>query len=160
MKGLIKKTNGEWFVEYKMEVPTPIGHKSWWETLPLHPDDVEQIEKDAQVFDNIEARIACYPDVDFHEIEECPNYNGYHFGKDCSCKIGHITYAKLKTIQPTISDNFLIGPEGAFEWEEDGISDEEIEKAAKEYDRKSTRYGAKLIFIDAVNWYREQLKGK
>jgi hypothetical protein len=38
------------------------------------------------------------------------------------------------------------------------ISDEEIEKAAKEYDIKSTRWGAKTIFIDAIKWYKEQLK--
>ena len=38
------------------------------------------------------------------------------------------------------------------------ISDEEIQKAAKEYDIKSTRWGAKTIFIDAIKWYREQLK--
>ena len=40
------------------------------------------------------------------------------------------------------------------------ISDEEILKAAKEYDIKSTRWGAKTIFIDAVKWYQEQLKKK
>jgi hypothetical protein len=40
------------------------------------------------------------------------------------------------------------------------ISDEEIQKAAKEYDIKSTRWGAKTIFIDAIKWYREQLKSK
>ena len=38
------------------------------------------------------------------------------------------------------------------------ISDEEIEQAAKEYDIKSTRWGAKTIFIDAIKWYKEQLK--
>ena len=35
------------------------------ESLPLHPDDVKQIQQDAQVFDNIEARIAAYPEVEF-----------------------------------------------------------------------------------------------
>lgn len=38
------------------------------------------------------------------------------------------------------------------------ISDEEIENAAKEYDFQSTRYGAKTIFLDAIKWYKEQLK--
>jgi hypothetical protein len=33
--------------------------------LPLHPDDVKEIEQDAKIFDNIEARIAAYPDVEF-----------------------------------------------------------------------------------------------
>lgn len=40
------------------------------------------------------------------------------------------------------------------------LTDEEIEKAAKEYDIQSTRYGAGGIFIDACKWYREQLKLK
>lgn len=40
------------------------------------------------------------------------------------------------------------------------ISDEEIEKEAIEYDIKSTRWGAKTIFIDAIKWYKEQLKNK
>ena len=40
------------------------------------------------------------------------------------------------------------------------ISDEEIEIAAKEYDIKSTRWGAKTIFIDGIKWYREQLRNK
>ena len=38
------------------------------------------------------------------------------------------------------------------------ISDEEIEQAAKEYDRINTIYGARQVFVDAVNWYRESLK--
>jgi hypothetical protein len=36
--------------------------------LPLHPDDVKQIEEDSKTFDNIEARIAAYPDVDFEIV--------------------------------------------------------------------------------------------
>ena len=43
---------------------------------------------------------------------------------------------------------------------EQTISDEQIEQAAKEYDIKSTRWGAKTIFIDAIKWYKEQLKKK
>ncbi len=40
------------------------------------------------------------------------------------------------------------------------IPDEEIEKAAKEYDIKNTIWGAKLVFVDAIKWYKEQLKNK
>ena len=40
------------------------------------------------------------------------------------------------------------------------ISNEEIEIVAKEYDIKSTRWGAKTIFIEGAKWYREQLKNK
>ena len=38
------------------------------------------------------------------------------------------------------------------------ISDEEIQKAAKEYDIKSTIWKAKLVFMDAIEWYKDQLK--
>jgi hypothetical protein len=34
----------------------------------LHPDDVKQIEQDSYLFDNIEARIAAYPDVEFEKV--------------------------------------------------------------------------------------------
>jgi len=70
MKGKITKTDQGWMVEHNVDERTPIGHKSWWETLPLHPDDVKQINRDAQVFDNIEARIAAYPEVEFEIVKE------------------------------------------------------------------------------------------
>ena len=38
--------------------------------LPLHPDDVAQINEWAKVFDNIEGRIASSPEVEFN-ITEC-----------------------------------------------------------------------------------------
>ena len=60
MKGqLYKKKQPEgWYVTYDIDGFTKAE-------LPLHPDDVKQINRDAQVFDNIEARIAAYPDVEF-----------------------------------------------------------------------------------------------
>jgi hypothetical protein len=37
-----------------------------WKTYyPLHPADAAEIEADSKRFDNIEARIAAYPDVEF-----------------------------------------------------------------------------------------------
>lgn len=63
MKGKIHKTEEGWDVIY--------DQRTWQDPsaedgqLPLHPDDVKQINADAQVFDNIEARIAAYPDVEF-----------------------------------------------------------------------------------------------
>ena len=41
------------------------GNLSFVDSLPLHPADVEQIEADSKRFDNIEARIAAWPDVEF-----------------------------------------------------------------------------------------------
>ena len=65
MKGhLYKKKQPEgWYVTYDVDGFT----KS---ELLLHPDDVKQINRDAQVFDNIEARIAAYPDVEFEIVKE------------------------------------------------------------------------------------------
>ena len=40
------------------------------------------------------------------------------------------------------------------------ISDEKIKQAAKNYDRINTIWGANVVFIDAVKWYRESLKNK
>ena len=85
MVGTIRKTEKGWMMEYKVDEKTPIGHKSWWENLPLHPDDVRQINDDAKVFDNIEARITAYPDVEFDIVN-------MGFGPDDNI----LTYAKLK----------------------------------------------------------------
>ena len=39
MKGTLTKTEKVWFVQYMAYDKTPIGHKSWWERLPLYPLD-------------------------------------------------------------------------------------------------------------------------
>jgi hypothetical protein len=62
MKGKIHKTEQGWVVQY--------GVINSIRSLPLHPDDVKQINRDAQVFDNIEARIAAYPEVEFEIVKE------------------------------------------------------------------------------------------
>ena len=152
MKGKLHKLEKGWVVEYLIDERTPIGHKSWWEELPLHPQDVKEIERDAKVFDNIEARIAAYPDVDFEIVKE-----------------DILTWARLT---PYVSDDFQIGPDGAYEHvdvkeealqflatqaQELGfydIPDEEIQKAADSglYDGYS--------FTDGAKWYRDQIKNK
>jgi hypothetical protein len=76
MKGNLYKTDQGWVVEYAKHAE-----------LPLHPDDVKQINKDAQVFDNIEARIAAYPDVEFEIVSGFDNNGPDHFPQ----------YAKIKT---------------------------------------------------------------
>lgn len=66
MKGKLVKQENQWYIQYKMDsdlIATDGG------LIPLNPYDVEQIEEDAKRFDNIEARIAAYPDVEF-VIEE------------------------------------------------------------------------------------------
>lgn len=64
MKGKLIKTEQGWMVG------TVSKTNICSELSPLHPDDVKQINADAQVFDNIEARIAAYPDVEFETINE------------------------------------------------------------------------------------------
>ena len=93
MKGTLHKTESGWIVIYDEVLGKNIVKKNQ-NALPLHPDDVKQIVEDSKIFDNIEARIAAYPDVLFYILEECPHFD--HFGKDCSCKSGFIKYAKLK----------------------------------------------------------------
>ena len=82
MKGKIHKTEQGWVVEYAKHAE-----------LPLHPDDVKQINRDAQVFDNIEARIAAYPDVEFEIVEEDEQdrYTNGEWARSYST----YTYAKL-----------------------------------------------------------------
>jgi hypothetical protein len=102
MKGFLEKGEGGWFVCYvalsKHDVGTIIKE------LPLHPDNIKEIKEIKELsesFDNLEARIFANRGVDFTIVEECFNYDGKHFGKDCGCKEGFVQYAKIK-----ISDKF------------------------------------------------------
>lgn len=61
MKGKLCKTSIGWEVSY-------IDEMNIQKSLPLHPTNVKQIEQDTIVFDNIEARIQSWPDVDFFPI--------------------------------------------------------------------------------------------
>jgi hypothetical protein len=94
MKGKLYNQNGEWFVEYKSE---QAGENIWVNRLPLHPDDVKQIEEDSKVFDNIEARIAANPNVIFIIKAECctpkDKIKKYINCVGCNKKV---FYAKLK----------------------------------------------------------------
>ena len=94
MKGFIDKGEKGWFVCYvalsKHDVGTIIKE------LPIHPDNLKEIKELSERFDNLEARIFENPRVDFTIIEECSNYNGTHFGRDCRCKEGFVQYAKIK----------------------------------------------------------------
>ena len=67
MKGTINNTKAGWFVWHSV---TRDEITSGYESLPLHPDDVKQIQEDSQRFDNIQARIAAYPNIAFEIVEE------------------------------------------------------------------------------------------
>jgi len=58
MKGKLYKTDNVWYV-------MGVEEGDWNTYYQLHPDDVNQIKEDSKIFDNIEARIAAYPEVEF-----------------------------------------------------------------------------------------------
>ena len=64
MTGKLIKLNNKWVIKY---VDSGMTHINYYD---LHPDDVKQIEEDSYLFDNIEARIAAYPDVEFEKVSE------------------------------------------------------------------------------------------
>jgi hypothetical protein len=64
MKGKLIKIEERWMVG------TVCYADLWSNYIPLHPDYVKQIERDSQVFDNIEARIAAYPNVEFDIVSD------------------------------------------------------------------------------------------
>ena len=72
MKGLIEKVDGTWVI------------KSGDKTYPLHKIDVDQIKADSLVFDDIEGRIACYPNVNFYLMEEMDVLFAKLMGNDLS----------------------------------------------------------------------------
>ena len=64
MKGkLYKSEDGEWRIKYLIDWSTDT-----YKSYPLHPDDAQQIYEDTKVFDNIEARIATWPECDFEYV--------------------------------------------------------------------------------------------
>ena len=114
MKGKLVKTEHGWFVRYKETTPLSITT----ETLPLHPADVEQINKDSQVFDNIEARIASNPEVEFEIITE------YWSGE---VGVNGLTYAKL--INHSVDSNEMIDHIG----DANKMVEDDVEKLAEEF---------------------------
>ena len=68
-----------WVVWYN---DTPIGGNiSFVDSLPLCLSDIKEIEADAQIFDNIEARISAYPDCEFEIITIDNGDNGIRYAK-------------------------------------------------------------------------------
>ena len=65
MKGTLykSKSTGEWMVRTLLVSPMvgPYGFRD----LRLHPDSIAQMEEDEKIFDNLEARIAAYPEVEY-----------------------------------------------------------------------------------------------
>jgi hypothetical protein len=96
MKGFLDKREHGWFLSYVALSNNDDG--TIIKELPLHPDGLQEIIDLSQKFDNLEARIYANPRVDFTIVEECFNYDGKHFGKDCGCKEGFVQYAKLVKI--------------------------------------------------------------
>jgi hypothetical protein len=68
LKGKLTKIESEWVVRYDVFQKDYNYLLPAYNFLQLHPDDVKQINEDAKVFDNIEARIAAYPEVCFEII--------------------------------------------------------------------------------------------
>lgn len=93
MKGFLEKGEYGWFLIYVTLSNDDVG--TIIKELPLHPDSLQEIRELSQSFDNLEARIFEKPRVEFTIIEECSNYDGKHFGKDCGCKEGFVQYAKI-----------------------------------------------------------------
>ena len=67
MKGTLLKSELGWIVAF---YSNESKYNSSVNTLLLHPDNVKRFDEFSQVFDNIEARIAAYPEVEFEIIEQ------------------------------------------------------------------------------------------
>lgn len=111
MKGkLVKTKQGKWMVG------TVLYANTWSNYIPLHPYDVKQINADAQVFDNIEARIAAYSDVEFDIVKEYTDSYTNQVQK----------YAKL--IHHSVDTNEM-------------VEDDEVEKLAIDCYTEGGKYG-------------------
>ena len=93
MKGFLDKRENEWFLMYVTLSNNDFG--TIIKELPLHTDSLKEMIDLSESFDNLDERIFEKPRVEFTIIEECSNYDGKHFGKDCGCKEGFVQYAKI-----------------------------------------------------------------
>lgn len=93
MKGFLDKRENEWFLMYVTLSNNDFG--TIIKELPLHPDSLKEMIDLSESFDNLDEKIFEKPRVEFTIIEECSNYDGKHFGKDCGCKEGFVQYAKI-----------------------------------------------------------------
>ena len=87
MKGKLIKRDNNWYVTHIMDDNGVIFGVDY----PLSSDDIKQIEADAQIFDNIEARISAYPDVIFEIITIDNGDNGVRYAKLQPKRIGKMT---------------------------------------------------------------------
>ena len=93
MKGKIRKSNCGWVVDQVVMHSFRHQIERLINTYPLHPYDIQKIEEQEKVFDNIEARIDAYPDVQFEIVNEFDNNGPEHYPK----------YAKLKDWDVTLN---------------------------------------------------------
>lgn len=68
MEGIVKKTKLGWVVIYDEILAENIVKKNQ-NSLPLHPEDVENFSLLSEMFDTFEARIKKDPKVDFEIID-------------------------------------------------------------------------------------------
>jgi hypothetical protein len=118
MKGTIHKTESGWVVWYGTP-RTDNQNGSYLASLPLHPDNVKEINEWAQVFDNIEGRIASDNEVEFEIIPCIPEDLEPTRGETLAFE--SIKYAKL--IHNGLED------EDTSDWDVtlmDGLEDEEF----------------------------------
>ena len=66
MKGILKNTDKGWIVEFENIQRTPIGTKSWWDTIPVHPDDTKDTH------DHYVPTLFNGKEVEFHVHSEYP----------------------------------------------------------------------------------------
>jgi len=130
MKGKLIKDDEGWWVQHKAKGLD--GNLEYIAESMLHPDDVKQIEEDAKVFDNIEARIAAYPDVEFEMVTEVVASVGDSEQQDEYT----VSYAKLipskeqqKQLITEIMD--LDAKDGLYDTVSDTVND--VEKLAEQY---------------------------
>ena len=180
MKGKMVKQENRWYVMC-------IEEGDWETFYPLSPHDVNQIEEDTKRFDNIEARIAAYPDVEF-VIEDF-----WETGMEEVIKVATLVpdYPELEGTNNLCNDIIQkrTGKMTEEEWQaaeraqtfsQTEISDEQAIEMLKDMNKQPMRFhcvpkeisdgeierllkerwGLSEEFITACKWYREQYKKK
>ena len=151
MKGKLIYDQGEWWVQHM--ATSPDGVEYFQADTMLHPDDVKFLEDCNLVFDNLEARVTVNPDVEFEIVDEFTHPELYtNVGWGDGIKYAKLIQSKEQQKQLITEIMELDAKDGLYE-----ISDEEIEKAAKQcrFEDLDISVGS---FELGAKWYKEQLK--
>jgi hypothetical protein len=153
MKGILHKTEQGWIVVYDEIIGENIVKKNQ-NSLPLidngHIDGLKLYDSN----EGLEVDFEIVTDYDNNGPEHFPKYAKILTPEEAELKDWDVTLNDGLENEPYVSDDFQIGPDGAYEHIEENKTMTPKEKAKELFDK----YADEFNFDDTYRGYREQSK--